>query len=116
MATLDEALQALPFWDKLTDEQKQMARTASRIVPYKKGEMIHSCTGECLGLIAVQTGKIRKDTVSALQIMSPENLTYPPEATTKAYVQGIIDKNDPQVSSEAGRIVSVSLFDNRGYA
>ena len=59
MATLDEALQTLPFWDKLTDEQKQMARTASRIVPYKKGEMIHSCTGECLGLIAVQTGKIR---------------------------------------------------------
>ena len=59
MATLDEALQTLPFWDKLTDEQKQMARTAARIVPYKKGEMIHSCTGECLGLIAVQTGKIR---------------------------------------------------------
>ncbi|MBQ3261823.1 MAG: Crp/Fnr family transcriptional regulator [Oscillospiraceae bacterium] len=59
MATLDEALQALPFWDNLTDEQKQMARGASRIVPYEKGEMIHSCTGECLGLIAVQTGKIR---------------------------------------------------------
>ncbi|MCR5338396.1 MAG: flagellar hook-basal body complex protein [Lachnospiraceae bacterium] len=66
--------------------------------------------------VDAQTGKIRKDTVSALQIMSPENLTYPPEATTKTYVQGIIDKNDPQVSSEAGRIVSVSLFDNRGYA
>ncbi|MBQ6404016.1 MAG: Crp/Fnr family transcriptional regulator [Oscillospiraceae bacterium] len=59
MATLDEALRALPFWDNLTDEQKQMARGASRIVPYEKGEMIHSCTGECLGLIAVQTGKIR---------------------------------------------------------
>jgi len=59
MATLDEALQALPFWDNLTDEQKQIARSASRIVPYAKGEMIHSCTGECLGLIAVQTGKIR---------------------------------------------------------
>ena len=59
MATLDEALQALPFWDNLTDEQKQTARAASRIVPYEKGEMIHSCTGECLGLIAVQTGKIR---------------------------------------------------------
>ncbi|MBR4760949.1 MAG: flagellar hook-basal body complex protein [Lachnospiraceae bacterium] len=66
--------------------------------------------------VDAQTGKIRKDTVSALQIMSPENMTYPPEATTKAYIQGIIDKNDPQVSSEAGRIVSVSLFDNRGYA
>ena len=59
MATLDEALQALPFWDNLTDEQKQTARGAARIVPYEKGEMIHSCTGECLGLIAVQTGKIR---------------------------------------------------------
>ena len=59
MATLDEALQALPFWDNLTDEQKQIARGAARIVPYEKGEMIHSCTGECLGLIAVQTGKIR---------------------------------------------------------
>ena len=59
MTTLDEALQALPFWDNLTDEQKQTARSAARIVPYAKGEMIHSCTGECLGLIAVQTGKIR---------------------------------------------------------
>ena len=59
MATLDEALQALPFWDNLTDEQKQIAHSGSRIVPYAKGELIHSCTGECLGLIAVQTGKIR---------------------------------------------------------
>ena len=59
MATLDEALQALPFWEHLTDDQKQTARGASRIVPYQKGEMIHSCTGECLGLIAVQKGKIR---------------------------------------------------------
>ena len=59
MATLEEALQALPFWDNLTDDQRQTARSAARIVPYEKGDMIHSCTGECLGLIAVQTGKIR---------------------------------------------------------
>ncbi len=62
------------------------------------------------------TGAIRKDTVQQLQIMNAENLTYPPEATTNAYISGIIDKNDPQVSSEAGRIVSISLFDNKGYA
>ena len=62
------------------------------------------------------TGAIRKDTVQSLQIMNAENLTYPPEATTNAYISGIIDKNDPQVSSEAGRIVSISLFDNKGYA
>ncbi len=62
------------------------------------------------------TGNIHKDTVSALRIMGADNATYPPEATTKAYVSGIVDKNDPAVSSEAGKIVSVSLFDNLGYA
>ena len=61
-------------------------------------------------------GNIRKDTVQQLKIMDPVNLTYPPEATTQAYVSGIIDKNDPQVATEAGRIVSISLFDDRGYA
>ena len=56
---LEQALQALPFWNNLTDEQRQTARHGARLVRYGKGEMIHSCTGECLGLIAVQSGKIR---------------------------------------------------------
>ncbi len=64
----------------------------------------------------VQNGVIAKDTVSALKIMSAENMTYPPAATTEAYVSGIIDKNDPSVSSEAGKIISVNFFDSLGYA
>ncbi len=64
----------------------------------------------------VQNNMIAKDTVSALKIMSAENMTYPPAATTEAYVSGIIDKNDPSVSSEAGKIISVNFFDNLGYA
>ena len=64
----------------------------------------------------VQNDVIAKDTVSALKIMSAENMTYPPAATTEAYVSGIIDKNDPSVSSEAGKIISVNFFDNLGYA
>ncbi len=64
----------------------------------------------------VKDGNIAKDTVSALRIMSAENMTYPPEATTEAYVSGIIDKNDPSVSSEAGKIVSINFFDSLGYA
>ena len=64
----------------------------------------------------VQNDMIAKDTVSALKIMSAENMTYPPAATTEAYVAGIIDKNDPSVSSEAGKIISVNFFDNLGYA
>lgn len=59
MDTLDQALQALPFWENLTEEQKQIARQGGRMVRYQKGELIHSCTGECLGLIAVHTGKLR---------------------------------------------------------
>ena len=62
------------------------------------------------------TGTIKKDTVSALRIMSAENMTYPPEATTKAYVSGIIDKNDVQVASESGKIMNLSFFDELGYA
>lgn len=62
------------------------------------------------------TGTVKKDTVSALRIMGAENLTYPPQATTDAYVSGIVDKNDPSVSSEAGKIISVSFFDKLGYA
>lgn len=62
------------------------------------------------------TGTIKKDTVSALRIMSADNMTYPPEATSKGYVSGIIDKNDVQVSSEAGKIMNLSFFDNLGYA
>lgn len=61
------------------------------------------------------TGAIKKDTVSALRIMSAENMTYPPEATSRAYVSGIIDKDDVQVSSEAGKIMNLSFFDNLGY-
>ncbi|MBD5106608.1 MAG: flagellar hook-basal body complex protein, partial [Lachnospiraceae bacterium] len=62
------------------------------------------------------TGKIKKDTVSPLKVLSPENMTYPPEATTRAYVSGIIDKNDPDVTSESGKIMNLGFFDNAGYA
>ena len=40
------------------------------------------------------TGDIKRDLVSSLQVMSPENQTSPPEATTKAYVKGVLDKNE----------------------
>jgi len=59
---------------------------------------------------------IRQDTVSALRILSPENMTFPPEATTRAFVSGIIDRNDRQVESEAGRIMNLGFFDELGYA
>lgn len=60
-------------------------------------------------------GNIKKDTVSALRIMTPENMTYPPEATTKATVSGVIDKFDTDINATSGRIMNLDFFDNQGY-
>lgn len=59
---------------------------------------------------------IKPDRVSALRIMSPENMTYEPEATTKAYLSGILDKNDENVTKAAGRPVNLTFTDSLGYS
>jgi flagellar hook protein FlgE len=63
-----------------------------------------------------ETGDIKQDTVSALRIMSAANLTYPPEATSKAYVSGIIDKNDTDVTSTNGKAINLNFYDSLGYS
>ena len=62
------------------------------------------------------TGKIKQDTVSALRIMDAANMTYPPEATSKAYMAGILDSDDPDVTSVNGKAVNLNFFDNLGYS
>ena len=62
------------------------------------------------------TGTIRKDTVEPLRIMSAEKLVCEPEATEKSYVSGIMDKNDEDAATEAGRALSLSFYDNLGYS
>jgi flagellar hook protein FlgE len=62
------------------------------------------------------TGDIRKDTVSALQVMSAANQTSAPEATEKAYVSGILDKNDKDVTSDAGYVLALTFYDDLGYS
>ena len=62
------------------------------------------------------TGMIKKDTVTALRIMSAANMTYPPEATSKAYVAGIIDKNDTDVTSANGKVMNLNFYDALGYS
>ncbi len=59
MPDLENALQMLPFWDDLTEEQKQQARIGSRLNRYDRGAMVHTCDGECLGLVLVTSGKLR---------------------------------------------------------
>lgn len=62
-----------------------------------------------------ETGSVRRDVVSPLRIMAPENITSTPEFTTDMYVQGVLDKNDPDVSSDLGYINTLTVYDNLGY-
>ena len=43
-------------------------------------------------------------------------MTYPPEATTKATVSGILDKNDSNVLSSSGKTMNLMFYDKLGYS
>ena len=62
-----------------------------------------------------ETMDIKQDTVTALRIMSEANLTYPAEATSQAYMAGILDKNDKDATSSNGKVVNLQFFDALGY-
>lgn len=60
--------------------------------------------------------KIRKDTVSALQVESAANQYSNPEATTEVYVSGNIDKTDEVFKDGGVRIMNVTIYDEKGYS
>lgn len=82
------------------------------------GNLVMSSTGYTVmgWQVDPQTGEIYPDTVSALKVMHEDNLTYPPESTTQAYMSGIVDKYDSALSSTKGRIVTLSFYDQQGYS
>ena len=51
------------------------------------------------------TGDIRKDTVSALRVMSEKNMTSAPEATVNGRCEGVLDKNSTDVTRSEERRV-----------
>jgi flagellar hook protein FlgE len=60
-----------------------------------------------------ETGEIERGEVSPLQIMSPANMYADPAMTEFAYIEGNIDKNDPQLLT--GVPFTVGLYDSLGY-
>lgn len=56
---------------------------------------------------------IAQDSVSKLQIMSPDKVTAAPEATTAATISGNIDMNDKTIAS-TGRVTQYSFYDQMG--
>lgn len=59
---------------------------------------------------------IKQDNVQPLQIMSKTFSTYPAEATTLSYASGIIDRNDTNVTSQAGKAINLKFYDKLGYS
>ncbi len=81
------------------------------------GNLVMSTTGYCvMGWQADDDGNIIKANVSPLKVMSTENLTSDPEATTLARMTGIVDTTDPQVSKTDGQTINISIYDSMGFA
>ena len=81
------------------------------------GNLVMSSTGfTVMGWqVDPETGDIRSDVVSALRIMHPDNLTAAPEATSMAYMNGILDRTDTSINSTEGVIRTLTFFDAQGY-
>ncbi len=52
-------LHTLPFWDKLSDDEKQTLKNNAVIRKYSKGEIVNGCHTSCLGMILVTDGELR---------------------------------------------------------
>ena len=49
----------LPFWNKLTPEQRQRVENVIEFRQIKKDTHIHDSSADCLGLVAVRSGQLR---------------------------------------------------------
>ena len=59
MGRKDDALIRLPYWDRLSPEEKDLVRGSSSIQHYEKGQLIHGGAGDCLGMLLVLAGEVR---------------------------------------------------------
>lgn len=82
-----------------------------------KGNLAMTSTGyNVMGWqVDPSTGNIKKDTVTPLRLMTEENMTYPPEATTRATISGIVDKYDTDLATDTGSVMDLEIYDNQGY-
>ena len=54
-----EFAEYLPFWNKLTPEQRQRVENVIEFRQIKKDTHIHDSSADCLGLVAVRSGQLR---------------------------------------------------------
>ena len=54
-----EFAEYLPFWGKLTEEQRQRIANVLEFHQFKKDSHIHDSSADCLGLVIVRSGQLR---------------------------------------------------------
>lgn len=54
----------LPFWDKLTEREKEWIRSGAAIHRYPKGSRIYSTSAECMGVMMLLDGELRASVLS----------------------------------------------------
>lgn len=57
-------LSKLPFWNNLTNNEKEYAVSNASLKHYEKGALIHGCNESCLGLIYIIKGSLRAYIIS----------------------------------------------------
>lgn len=57
-------MDALPFWNKLSDGDRRLLLESAFPQSYRAGESIHSGAADCAGLVLVQSGQVRAFIVS----------------------------------------------------
>ena len=51
--------QGLPFWDKLTQEEKKEIQSTGEVLEFEKGRTIHRSDEKCMGVMLLLKGQIR---------------------------------------------------------
>jgi len=56
---MTELLEKLPYWEQLTEEERQQVRKEAYIRHYKAGELLYGSCVECVGMIHILRGEAR---------------------------------------------------------
>lgn len=64
MGDIDKVLLRLPFWGKLSEDEKRMVKSGAVLAKYEKGRLIHGGAEDCLGMIYIISGEIRTYIIS----------------------------------------------------
>ena len=59
MYDLKENLSRFIFWGNLSESEREELTQAAVVKRFEKGSIIHSCTGNCLGMFMILSGSVR---------------------------------------------------------